>query len=98
MLLCVRPPVRRLLLNPPDIIPQHGIEATLACRLIEYADYVFIAVFTLEYVIRLLVSGDLTDMYTFMISVPNLVDLVAILPFYVELLIAATIGSSVRAL
>lgn len=63
--------------------------------MIESADYVFIAVFTLEYVIRLCVSGDLIDMYAFVTSVPNLVDLVAILPFYVELLLAS-IGGSVR--
>jgi hypothetical protein len=64
--------------------------------LIESADYVFISVFTLEYVVRLAVSGDITDMYAFVTSLPNLVDLVAILPFYIELLIAATVGSSVR--
>jgi hypothetical protein len=67
---------------------------TLTCRLIEKADYFFIAVFSLEYVVRLLVSG---NMYEFAVTVPNLVDVVAILPFYVELLMSAVTGA-VRAL
>ncbi|KAK3280929.1 hypothetical protein CYMTET_11255 [Cymbomonas tetramitiformis] len=51
---------------------------------IRSSDTVFITVFTTEYIVRCLVSG---NMLQFIFTLNNMIDAVAILPFYVELVI-----------
>lgn len=51
---------------------------------IRSSDTIFIIVFTTEYIVRCLVSGNMLE---FIFTLNNLIDAVAILPFYVELFI-----------
>jgi len=52
-------------------------------------DAVCIGVFTIEYVLRLFASPATIGLGAFLSSVPNWIDLVAILPFYVDLVVMA---------
>jgi len=56
---------------------------------IYYLDLIFISVFTLEYLVRLVVAD---DPRAFVKATANVVDLVAIVPFYIELLVDRVLG------